>query len=309
MTRIFLAPHPQLDRLAALFTAEMPESEILTTAPDPHGPDVPYIVVSRPPAGVIAAVPGLQVVLSLNAGVEHLLEAGEIPAHVGLARMVDDGLTFGMTEWVMAQVLAWHRNMFAYVEAQAAGIWQPLDEKLACERTVCILGAGALGRPVAESCRQFGFQTRVWSRGDATISGVDAFVGRSNLLAAVGGADILINLLPLTAETRNIVDARVFDAMAKGGLFVNGARGGHVVDDELLDALDSGQVGSAVLDVFRTEPLPSAHRFWTHPRLRLTPHVAALTHLPIAVKKIVANISRHRAGLPLTNAVDLQKGY
>lgn len=309
MKRIFIASRGNPEQLAQLFRAELPDYEVLTEQPKPGDADVPYIVVGRPLPGVIRAVPGLKLVLSLNAGIEHLLASGEVPDHLPIVRLVDDGLALGMAEWVLAQALAWHRNLFLYADQQARGEWTPQPEKLANERKVTVLGAGALGRPVAEHFVRFGFDTRVWARSHHEIEGATTFAGIDQLADAVRESDILVNLLPLTNETADIVDLDVIEMLADGAFFINGARGGHVVDADLLAALDSGKLSGAALDVFRTEPLPANDPLWKHPKVRLSPHVAAPTHQHMAVKEMVSNIKRFERGEPIPHAVDRSLGY
>ncbi|NGP19190.1 2-hydroxyacid dehydrogenase [Devosia aurantiaca] len=309
MKRLFIASRGNPEQLAQLFRAELPDFEVLTEQPKAGDADVPFIVVGRPLPGVIRAVPGLKLVLSLNAGIEHLLASGEVPDELPIVRLVDEGLALGMAEWVLAQALAWHRNLFLYTELQAKGEWSPKAEKLANERTVTVLGAGALGRPVAEHFVRFGFNTRVWARSKHDVEGAKTFAGKDQLLDAARGADILVNLLPLTAETADVVDAKLLDVLNDGAFFINGARGGHVVDADLIAALDSGKLSGAALDVFRTEPLPAEDPLWRHPKVRLSPHVAAPTHQHMAVKEMAANIRRFENGEPVRNVVDRNLGY
>lgn len=309
MKRLFIASRGNPEHLAQLFRAELPDFEVLTEQPKPDDADVPFIVVGRPLPGVVRAVPGLKLVLSLNAGIEHLLASGEVPDELPIVRLVDDGLALGMAEWVLAQALAWHRNLFLYADLQAKGEWTPLPEKLANERKVTVLGAGALGRPVADHLVRFGFDTRVWTRSKHDIPGATTFAGKEQLLDAVRGSDILINLLPLTAQTTDIVDLNVISLLADGAFFINGARGGHVVDADLIAALDSGKLSGAALDVFRVEPLPAEDPLWKHPKIRLSPHVAAPTHQHMAVKEMAANIRRFENGEPVRNVVDRTLGY
>lgn len=309
MKRLFIASRGNPEQLAQLFRVELPDYEVLTQQPQASDEDVPFIVVGRPLPGVIRAVPGLKLVLSLNAGIEHLLASGEVPEHLPIVRLVDDGLALGMAEWVLAQALAWHRNLFFYADQQARVEWTPQAEKLANERKVTVLGAGALGRPVAEHFIRFGFATRVWARSRHDIAGATSFAGKDQLADAVRGADILVNLLPLTAETTDIVDAGLIDLLADGAFFINGARGGHVVDADLIAALDSGKLSGAALDVFRVEPLPVEDPLWRHPLVRLSPHVAAPTHQTMAVKEMAANIRRFENDEPLLHVVDRHKGY
>ena len=309
MKRLFIASRGNPEQMAEMFRKELPTHEVFTRQPQPGDAPVPYIVVGRPTPGVIAAVPGLELVLSLNAGIEHLLASGEVPEHLPIVRLVDDGLADGMSDWVLGHALAWHRNFAVYRDLQAKREWAPQPEKLARERVVTVLGAGALGAQAAAHFVRFGFATRVWSRSGRLVDGAQSFAGRDNLLAAVSGADILVNLLPLTAETANVVDASLLAALAPGAFFINGARGGHVVDADLIDALDSSQLSSAALDVFRTEPLPVEDPLWRHPKVLLSPHVAAPTHAHTAVAEMAENIRRFERGEKLPHLVDRTLGY
>jgi glyoxylate/hydroxypyruvate reductase A len=308
MKRLLVAARMNRETWADLFRKVLPEHEILVAAPG-DGEPVPYVVVGRPEAGLIGGLPGLEVVLSLNAGVEHLLASGEAPESIPIVRMVDDGLVEGMVDWVMAQTLAWHRNLFEYNTQQREGRWAPRPEKLARERTVLVLGAGALGLPVVAMLKVFGFKTRVWSRSLHPIPGVEAFAGPEGLGEALAGADILINLLPLTAETENLLGKAAFAHVAPGAFVINGGRGGTIVDADLIAALDDGTLSGAALDVFRQEPLPADHRFWTHPKVRLSPHVAAPTHPHTAVAAMAETVRRHERGEPLLHVVDRARGY
>jgi glyoxylate/hydroxypyruvate reductase A len=309
MKRLLVAARANPKRWAELFRNQLPGHEVLDEVPASDEAPVAYMVVGRPPPGLISHLPGLEVVLSLNAGVEHLLADGEVPGHIPIVKLVDDGLTAGMVDWVLAETLAWHRNLLAYHAQQAERCWAPLPEKLARERRVSVLGAGALGTPVVELLVRVGFAARFWSRTPHDIRGAAGFAGRERLGAAVEDADILINLLPLTPETANLLDRFVFERLAPGALLINAARGAHVNEADLLAALESGRLSSAVLDVFREEPLPPEHPFWAHPKVTVSPHVASLTHLHTAVAAMAANIRRYERGEPLLNVVDRARGY
>lgn len=309
MKRLFIASRGNPEQMAEMFRKELPDFDVFTQQPAADDAPVPYIVVGRPSPGVVSSVPGLKLVLSLNAGIEHLLASGEVPSHIPIVRLVDDGLAEGMSDWVLAHALAWHRNLAAYRDLQSRRQWSPLKEKLARERIVTILGAGALGGLAASHFVRFGFETRVWSRSGRVVEGATSLAGKNKLIEAASNADILVNLLPLTAETADIVDGTLLDALAPGALFINGARGGHVVDADLIVRLDSGQLSSAALDVFRTEPLPADDPLWSHPKVLLSPHVAAPTHAHIAVAEMAANIRRFENGEPIPHLVDRTLGY
>jgi glyoxylate/hydroxypyruvate reductase len=307
MTKIVVMVRDNADEWVRLLRAALPDHDVVTGPID--ATDSAYAVVGKPPPGALAAIADLKVVFSINAGVEALLESGEVPPGIPIVRMADDGLAEGMLEWVLATTLAWHRNLYAYRSAQQAGRWAPLPEVLARDRRVCVLGAGHLGGRVAAALGQIGFSTRAWSRTPKTIAGVTCLAAAERLDEAVAGTDILINLLPLTAATENLLGRRLLSLLAPRAVLINGGRGRHVVDEDVLELLDEGQLSAAVLDVFREEPLPPAHPFWRHPGVYLTPHVAAPTHTVTAATAIAANIKGYEAGAALRHVVDPELGY
>lgn len=308
MKTILVMLRAHADDWVRLLKLGLPGHAVVTDMSATKGP-ISYAVVGKPPPGAIAALGRLDALFSVNAGIEALIETGEIPDDLPLVRMVDDGLAAGMLEWVLAETLAWHRNLFHYRSAQIERRWVPLQEKMASERTVCVLGAGHLGWPVAEHLAALGFVTRAWSRSGTAIPGVASFRGPDGLSACVDGADILINLLPLTPDTENLLDAALLRQLAPAAVLINGGRGRHLVDKAVIASLDEGHLRAAVLDVFRTEPLPTDHPFWSHPGIYLSPHVAAPTHPATAVASIVRNIRGFESGMPLDHIVDRERGY
>ncbi|MCQ8242441.1 2-hydroxyacid dehydrogenase [Rhizosaccharibacter radicis] len=309
---VLVAERPEL--WAELLGDALPGREIRVGAPPGEGPDpaarpAAYVVTDRLPPGVLERLPALRALFSVNAGIERLLEEHAIPPSLPIVRMADDGLAEGMLEWVLAVVMGWHRNLFSYRDAQLRGAWEPLEERLARDRTVTVLGAGHLGAPVAAMLARIGFSVRCWSRSPKRIERVSSFSGPEALGDAVAGADFLVNLLPLTPDTENIVDAALLRRLARGAVLANAGRGRHVVDEAVLTALDEGQLRAAVLDVFRAEPLPPGHPFWSHPGVFLHPHVAAPTVPRSAARRIADQIRALEGGRPLQDVVDRGRGY
>ncbi|MBC7132922.1 MAG: glyoxylate/hydroxypyruvate reductase A [Roseovarius sp.] len=245
-------------------------------------------------------------VLSLWAGVERIV--GNQTLCIPLARMVDDGLTQGMVEWVSGHVLRHHLGMDAHILHQD-GVWRPEAPPLARDRRVSVLGLGALGAACARMLATLGFAVTGWSRGAKEIAGLRCLSGDEGLRQALAQADILVLLLPLTPRTENLLDATRLALMPHGAVIVNPGRGALIDDAALLDALDRGQIGHATLDVFRTEPLPPEHPFWAHPRVTVTPHIASETRPETAAEVIAENIRRGEAGEPLLHLVDRSAGY
>jgi glyoxylate/hydroxypyruvate reductase A len=271
--------------------------------------EIDYALVWRPEPGFLASLPNLKLILSLGAGVDHLLGDPQLPRHKPIVRLVDPHMTAAMSEYVVLQVLRLHRRDLDYRAQQEAGVWRELDQPNAAERRVGILGLGALGEDAAKNLTALGFDVAGWSRSEKTIAGVLCHAGAAGLPALLGRSEILVCLLPLTAETEGILNRSTLALLPKGAALVNAARGAHLVEEDLLTALASGQISSAVLDVFREEPLPADHPFWHHPRVILTPHVAAFTNPATAAPIILDNIRRFEAGRPLLNRVDPAQGY
>ena len=271
--------------------------------------EIDYALVWRPEPGFLASLPNLKLILSLGAGVDHLLGDPQLPQHLPIVRLVDPHMTAAMSEYVVLQVLRLHRRDLEYRTQQQAVVWRELDQQNAVERRVGILGLGELGRDAAKKLRALGFDVAGWSRGERTVPGVASYAGANGLPQLLGRTEILACLLPLTAETEGILNARNLGLLPKGAALVNAARGAHLVEEDLLAALASGQISAAVLDVFREEPLPADHPFWHHPRIVITPHVAAFTNPATAAPIILDNIRRFEEGRPLLNRIDPARGY
>jgi len=272
--------------------------------------EIDAALVWKPPAGMLATFPNLKLVLSLGMGVDHIFADPELPQGVPIARLVDRDLINRMSEYCALAVLRYHRNADTYDAHQRQRKWKALPgEPAGKDRRVGILGLGEIGRDLASKLAPFGFALAGWSRTAKRVPGVESFYGAAGLAPFLARSEILVCLLPLTRETRGILDARAFAALPKGAVVVNAARGGHVVDADLLAALDSGHLAAAQLDVFNQEPLPPEHPFWTHPKVRVTPHNAGITDPNSAAHQIVENLRRLRRGEALLNIVDPARGY
>jgi glyoxylate/hydroxypyruvate reductase len=262
-----------------------------------------------PPPGALARFPNLKFVHALGAGIETLLSDPGLGPEVAIVRLVDPWMTRAMGEYVELQVLRLHRQDFDYRAQQAEALWRERPQPNADERRVGILGLGALGSEAALRLKVLGFDVAGWSRTERPQKGFPCFCGEAGLQALAQRSEILVCLLPLTRETENILDQRLFAAMPKGGSIVNAGRGAHLVEADLLAALDSGQLSGAVLDVFRSEPLPRDHPFWRHPRIIVTPHAAAASNPATAAPIIAGALRRLAAGLRPANLVDRARGY
>ncbi|MBX3621433.1 MAG: glyoxylate/hydroxypyruvate reductase A [Rhizobacter sp.] len=271
--------------------------------------DIAMALVANPAPGALKDLPRLRFVQSMWAGVDRLLRDDTIPPELLLARMVDPALSAAMAETALWAVLSLHRGMYRYAEQQRRRVWQALPQRRADEVQVAVLGLGEMGRSVATRLAANGYAVSGWSRRGAPLDGVATHARDTALPLVLGQAEVVINLLPLTARTHSLFNARTFAQMRTGAAFVNLARGQHVVDADLLAALDRGQLSHAVLDVFHTEPLPADHAYWSHPQVTLLPHAAALTDLRSATAVAAANINAWREGRPVSHLVDRARGY
>lgn len=245
-------------------------------------------------------------ILSLWAGVERIV--GNPSLTQPLCRMVDPALTEGMVEWVVGHALRHHLGMDRHI-LNPGHVWDPTCPPLARERPVAMLGMGELGTACARALAALNFPVTGWSRTPKAIDGIPCLHGDDGLAQALSTAQIVVTLLPKTPETENTLNARTLSLLPKGAVILNPGRGALIDDDALLTALDSGQIGHATLDVFRVEPLPPDHPYWSHPRVTVTPHIAADTRAPSASRVIAENIRRGEAGEPFLNRVDRVRGY
>ncbi len=295
MSIAFLArlPAASADQWLDALRAALPQDRFVA---GPAG-DADIAVVANPAPGQLATMPGLRFIQSAWAGVDGLLNDPALPANLPLARLIDPSLATQMAEAVAAHVLALHRQAPAYRAQQARSVWNPLPQPPASERQVGLLGFGEMARASAALLEKLGFRVCAWSRSHGDLD---------DLLAS---SDMVVNLLPLTAETRGVLGRDTFGRMKAGAAVINVGRGGHLVQADLLAALASGQLSHAVLDVFETEPPPADHVFWTHPAITVTPHIAAITDPISAAARIAANIGRFRRGEPVEGLVSPQAGY
>ena len=291
------------------FAKGAPELSLVHDAGDGVHPGLPYCTTWKPHAGLFRRMPDLSTVFVLGAGVERFLADPDLPEHVAIVKMVEPGLTQSMAQYVLWQVLDHHRRFWELEIAQREARWIDQSYPAPWERRVGVLGLGALGNPIARLLKDFGFDTRGWSRSLKAIEGVACFAGDGELSAFLDGLDILICLVALTPETRGILNADLFRHLAPGAGLINVGRGAHLNEADLLSALDSGQLTAASLDVTSVEPLPAGHPFWRHPRIFLTPHLAADVDPETCAVAIAQQIARIEAGLPLEHLAERARGY
>jgi glyoxylate/hydroxypyruvate reductase A len=305
------------DEWAAALRAALPGHRLCLARGELPDDTIAAAIVANPPPGGLAGLPRLRLIQSLWAGVDRLLADTSLPHGVPIARMVDPAMNQAMAETALWATLALHRGFFTYGAQQRAGQWRQQGQRRADEVAVLVLGFGQMGRTVARALLRQGYPVAAWRRGaapaaappDPALAGVTLHTGAPALAAALPTAQVLINLLPLTPDTRGLLDARLLATLPRGAGLVNLARGAHLVDTDLLAALASGQIGHAVLDVFHAEPLPAGHPFWGHPQVTVLPHVAALTDARSAAAAVARNIEALAQGAPLQHLVERLAGY
>jgi glyoxylate/hydroxypyruvate reductase A len=303
-------PAPWLDRFRRL----LPDRRIVALGDDFDPAEVVYAAAWKQSPGSLAALPGLKVIFSLGAGIDHLARDPELPDRP-IVRVVDPDLTARMSEYVVLHCLAHLRGTRYYEAQQRARNWDDArDEPAASDVRVGIMGLGVLGADAARKLTIMGFQVAGWSRTPKRLDGVTCFAGKAELEAFLARTDILVSLLPLTKDTRGLLDRRIFVGLARDGriggpVFINAGRGGTQNEADILACLDDGTLAAVTLDVFETEPLPRDSPFWTHPRVTLTPHNAATSDPDAVAAFVAAQIRRFEAGEPLRNTVDLRAGY
>jgi len=292
------------------FAAAAPDLEVTLWPYDGPKEAIEYAFVWQPPRGELASYPNLKIIFSIGAGIDHLKSDPEIPRHVPVIRMVEPGLTEGMAEFAVLSVLYHHRFMLDYAAQIREKRWgEEIPQVSAKRRRVGILGFGTLGQAAADKLAPFGFPLSGWSRNRKDLPGIRSFAGEDELEPFLANTDILVCLLPLTDSTRGILCHRTLNLMPRGATIINVGRGEHLVEDDLLAALESGQIGSASLDVFRQEPPRKDNPFWNHPRVLTTPHIASMPIVESAAQSVADNIGRQHRGETLLHTVDWKHGY
>lgn len=308
-TLLFVSEQDPPDLWIPALRQELPEVEV-RLYPDIGDPaDIDYTLVYWPPKGLHASLPNLKMIHSVAAGVDHILADPELPPDVPIVRMVDDYLRDMMSEYAVYAVLHFHRDFPIYRERQLNNEWKRGWPLYTPETDVGVLGLGAIGADVAKKIGQLGFRMHGWSRTPKKVGGVSCYSGDDGLTEMLGQCRYVVCVLPLTEETRGIVNRHTLAAMPEGSYLINIARGGHVVDQDLLSALDSEHIAGAFLDVFEPEPLPADHPYWQHPRVWVTPHVAGELVPRSCARTVARHIRAHMAGEPVDGVLNLERGY
>lgn len=308
MTLLMLSYPERVEIFRRAFARDLPEVPFVSDAAQVDPLEVRYLITWNYPENLAERYPNLDVIFSVGAGVDHMTQAS-IPPGVKLVRMIESGLTSLMRDYVVMSVLALHRRLPAYIEQQRRREWINLEFTWADQRRVSVLGLGELGQASLQALKPFGFRLAGWSRSPKEIEGIRSYHGPEGLTAMLAETDILICLLPLTTETRHILNADLFAQLPQGASLVQVGRGGHLDQEALLATLDAGHLEAAFIDVTDPEPLPSDHPLWSHPKVVLTPHVAAHTRAESSAEATVANMRRILAGEAPNGLIDFQRGY
>jgi glyoxylate/hydroxypyruvate reductase len=304
---------PTADWMAAMRKAA-PQLEMHSWPDVGKVEDITYAAAWLPPPNVLKGFPNLKVIFSLGAGVDAILKDPTLPAGIPIVRVNDPDLTNRMSEYIVLHVLLHHRQQRRIDANQARRVWDSFPTHAAKDLSVGIMGLGVLGQDAARKLGMMGFQVGGWSRTRKVVPGVKSFAGAAELEAFLGATDILVSLLPATAETDGILNAALFAKLSRRGplgapIMINAGRGRQQVEGDILAALDNGTLFAATLDVFKAEPLPDSSPFWTHPRVTVTPHVAADSEPGTICAYVATQIAKFEAGMPLENLVDLERGY
>lgn len=286
--------------------AALPGAEV--TDWQPGAPQADYAMVWAPPQAFLDEQSDLRAIFNIGAGVDALMKL-RMPPGAKVVRLDDAGMSVQMAEFVCHAVIRHFREFDVYERDAAEGRWGFRKPRRRAEFPVGVMGLGVLGQRVAQALAAFEFPVRGWSRSARDLPGVQCFAGAGQFHDFLAGTRVLVNLLPLTPETGNILDRATLSRLQPGGYVINVARGAHLVDEDLIALLDSGHLAGAALDVFRTEPLPSAHPFWRHPKIVVTPHTSARTLRDESIAQIARKILAVEAGEPIAGVVDPKKGY
>lgn len=261
------------------------------------------------PSGVFSHYPNLHLISSMGAGVDHIDNDPAFPRHIPVTRIIDPELLNDMHDYLVTKVAEFRHHSHYYSLNQQAQQWTPLNSLTRADIRIGVMGLGKLGGKVAENFAQIGYSVLGWARSQKELKGVHCFSGNKNIKEFLRQSNVVINLLPLTVQTRSILNRENLSCMPVNGYLINVGRGLHLVEQDLIELIDEGHLGGACLDVFQQEPLPPAHPFWLHPKITVTPHVSSLTNPESVASQIVLNYRRIQTGEAFENQVDLQRGY
>lgn len=270
---------------------------------------VDFVICWKPTKNVLTEFPNIKIIQSAGAAIDHITNSQIIPTNTIITRIIDERLSNDMWEFLITIVLSELKNMSLYSIQKTTKNWKQHSYRSISNTNIAILGLGEIGGYVAKKFTEIGFNVKGWSNSKKEIPNVKSYHEKNKFDTFLNNADFLINLLPLTATTKNILNKNTFNKLPKGSFLINVARGEHLVDNDLINALDTSMLSGAFLDVFRTEPLPVEHPFWKHPKIKITPHIASLTNVNTAINQITENYKSFLNKEEIKNSVSLKKGY
>lgn len=309
MALIIIRQDGKIDFWKQALKAESPELEVYSYLEDHPKDKIEMALVWKHPEGSLAEYPNLKLIASNGAGVDFIFEDSNMPENIPITRIVDTKLAEDMSEHVLAVILSHLKNLDAYKLQQTQGVWKPRNYYRISEFTVGIMGLGELGGVLANDLVRFGFKVQGWANSHKSIEKVKTFAGDEELPKFLSSSEILVCLLPLTDKTTGILNASLFEQLPKNAFVINVARGGHLVDDDLIAMLDNGHLSGAGLDVYHQEPLPTSHPFWQHQKIHMTPHYASVSEPKFVVPQILENYRRMQDGSSLMNEISMDQGY
>lgn len=309
MKILFVAGDPKPERWTVPIQELLPEAEIHVWDPAGQAVNADYAIVWQPPAELFEREKHLKAVFNLGAGIDGLLAVPNLPRDLPVVRLEDAGMSVQMAEYVLHQLLEASRGMETYREQQRQGIWKIHRPIKHSEWPVGVMGLGHIGKRVASTLSSLDYRVNGWARSHHELDGVTSFHGEQGLSDFLKSTRVLVNTLPLTETTRGILNYELFSQLQPGAVVINVGRGEHLVEQDLLKAIDEGKVARASLDVFSQEPLPEDHPFWARPEITITPHISARTLRDATLEQITGKIRAHYAGQPISGIVDISRGY
>ena len=309
MKILFVAGDPKPERWTVPIKELLPEAEVYVW--DPEGPavDADYAIVWQPPEALFERETHLKAVFNLGAGIDGLLKVANLPEALTVVRLEDAGMSVQMAEYVLHQLLEASRGMETYREQQRQSLWKIHRPIKRSEWPVGVMGLGHIGKRVARTLANLDYQVSGWARGEHSLEGVSTYAGPGQMGDFLQATRVLVNTLPLTDETRDIINYELLSQLQPGAVLINVGRGEHLVEEDLLRALDEGKLLRASLDVFRKEPLPEGHPFWQRKEITITPHISARTLRDATLEQITGKIRDHVAGRAISGIVDTDRGY
>lgn len=306
MALLINIPSRPTEKIVAKLAEQIPEQELCLWPDVSKAEQIELALVWQHQHGSLSQLPNLKAIASFGAGVDAILADPQLP-DVPVTRIIDPHLADDMANYVLTMIQHHKLRLDQFERQQSQANWRP--KRARTGNKVGILGFGQLGQRVGQLLLQLGFDVAAWARTAKQVDGICCTAGQQTFEQLVANSDYLVCLLPLTAATESILDKKVFALMPQDAALINVARGAHLVEADLLQALDQGQLGYAYLDVFKQEPLPPSHEFWHHDNIKVTPHISAVTSLDTAISQIVMNYQRIKQGLPLRNCIDKKQGY